>query len=376
MTKNRPQSALLFLSMFVVLAFTLACSSGKSNFNTQTCSGCQFVYATTNSAQLLTFQIASDGSLGAPQSTVGPANATGLLAISNGGAASFLYVSDPGTSAIRVYNISQVDGSLSPTSLGPYSVSSTPGALAVFGTTLYAAGSSGSIFAFTMNQDGSLTAVAGSPFQAGAGLSHLAVVSPTTAPGAAFLYGANSDDASGSISAFSIATNGVLTPVAGSPFQTVSGGGPEGFFSGTNVLYVALKNANAVAALAIASDGSLSLIAAPFPAGKGTASLGGAGGFLFAANNGDGTISSYSINATSGTLTQVSGSPFPAATPSGDVLYDNGRLFMPDASGNSINGFAPDLSSGAINLLTGSPYGAGSGPLELTAFAFAVKDPP
>lgn len=376
MLKTRPLSSPFFALLLFVLSLTFACSSGKSNFNTQTCSGCQFVYATTNSAQILKFQVASNGSLGAPQSTAGPANATGLLAVGGGGTASFLYVSDPGSNAIRVYNISSVDGSLSPTSLGPFSVSSTPGALAIFGTTLYATGSSGSIFAFSINQDGSLTAVAGSPFQAGAGLSHLAVVPSSTVPGATFLYGANTDDANGSISAFSIASNGVLTAVAGSPFATVSGGGPEGFFVETNFLYVALKNANTVAALAIASDGSLSLIAAPFPAGKGATSLGGADGFLFAANNGDGTISSYSINATSGILTQVSGSPFPAATPSGDVLYDNGRLFMPNASGNSINGFSPDLSSGAINLLTGSPYGAGTGPLELTAFAFPVMDPP
>ncbi|HEV2469531.1 MAG TPA: beta-propeller fold lactonase family protein [Candidatus Sulfotelmatobacter sp.] len=372
MLKSRPLSASLFVSLLFVLAFTLACSSGKANFNSPTCSSCQFVYATTNSAQILTFQIASDGSLGAPQSTAGPANATGISTIGDGWTASFLYVSDPGNNAIRVYNISSMDGSLSPSSLGPYPVSNTPGALAVVGTILYVASSSGNIFAFTINQDGSLTGVVGSPFQAGAGLSHLAVASAGTAT---LLYGANTDDANGSISAFSIATNGVLTAVAGSPFPTVSGGGPEGFYVSGKVLYVALKNSNAVAALAIASDGSLGLIA-PFPAGKGTTSLGGADGFLFAANNSDGTISSYSINATSGMLTQVPGSPFPAATPSGDVLYDNGKLFMPNASGNSINGFSPDLSSGAINLLTGSPYGAGTGPLQLTAFAFPVMDPP
>ena len=375
MSKIRPLSALLFVPL-LALAFTLACSSGKSNFNTQACGGCQFVYATTNSAEILKFQIASDGSLGAPQSVAGPANATGVLALSTGGLASFLYVSDPGNNAVRVYNISQVDGSLSPSSLGPYSVSSAPGEFAVSGTTLYVASSSGSIFAFTINQDGSLTAVAGSPFQAGSGLSHLAVVPSSAVPGATFLYGANTDDANGSISAFSIATNGVLTPVGGSPFPTVSGGGPEGFFVESSFLYVALKNANSVAALAIASDGSLSLIAAPFAAGKGTTSLGGADGFLFAANNGDGTISSYSINTSSGSLSQVLGSPFPGAAPSGDMLYDNGKLFMPDASGNNINGFSPDVSSGTISLLSGSPYPAGTGPLELTAFNFPVFDPP
>ncbi|HTZ83898.1 MAG TPA: hypothetical protein VMB66_11945 [Candidatus Acidoferrales bacterium] len=375
MTKIRPLVLLPSLLLLLAAAFTLACSSSKQKNTDQSCGGCQFVYATTNSAEILKFQIAGNGSLGAPQSIAGPANSTGLLGLSTG-TLSVLYVSDPGANAVRVYNLSQADGSLSPSSLGPYSVSSTPGELAVSGTTLYAASSTGNIFAFTINQDSSLTAVAGSPYQAGAGLSHLAVVQPSLASGATFLYGANTGDANGSISAFSIGSNGALTPVGGSPFPTVSGGGPEGFYEGGNVIYVALANANAVAALAIGSDGSLSLIAAPFPAGKGTSSLSSGGGFLFAANDGDGTISSYSINATNGALAQVSGSPFPAAMPSGDMLYDNGKLFMPDASANGIAGFSPDLSSGAISLLSGSPYGAGTGPLELTAYDFPVLDPP
>jgi 6-phosphogluconolactonase len=181
----------------------------------------------------------------------------------------------------------------------------------------------------------------------------------------------------GSISAFTINSSGALTQVAGSPFPTVPGGGPSGFYGGGNILYVALNGADAVAAFNIAADGSLSSVAgSPFPAGRGTSSLTGADGFLFATNNTDATISSYSMNPTSGVLTQVNGSPFPAAIASGDTLFDNGNLFVPDASSSAINGFAPNLSSGAIVSLSGSPFQAGTGPLALTLGGFPAVDPP
>jgi 6-phosphogluconolactonase len=133
-----------------------------------------------------------------------------------------------------------------------------------------------------------------------------------------------------------------------------------------NVSYVALKNANAVAGFSINADGSFSPLAgSPFSAGKGTSSLAGCscgpGGFLFAANNLDGSISAYSIDATTGVLTQISGSSFLARTPSGDILFVEGELFLPDGSSNAIGGFVPDLSNGVVSAAPGSPFPAGSG---------------
>src|SRR2546430_5162522 len=104
------------------------------------------------------------------------------------------------------------------------------------------------------------------------------------------------------------------------------------------------------------------LTGSPFPAGRGTFSLAGAGGFLFATNNLDGTISSYSMDSVSGTLIQVAGSPFPGVVASGDTLYSKGRLFVPDASSDSIAGFAPNLGTGTVSSLMGSPFQAGVGP--------------
>lgn len=384
---NRSFRALsAFSPLFLILSLFLGCG-GSPKIQNSICSACQFVYATTNSAQILTFRIDNTtGSLGAPTSIPGPANSGGLMTWPHWppGELCFrsctLYVSDPQDGAILVYTVNQTDGTLAPASVGPFPLGNgagTPGQMAAFGNIFYVASSTGSIFAFTVNADGSLTSVVGSPFAAGAVASHLAVISSSAVSNTNFLYAANSDDPSGSISAFSITTNGGLVPVPGSPFPTLSGAGPEGFYSGGKFLYVALKNANAVAAFAIANDGSLTPITgSPFPAGRGTFSLNGSGGFLFATNNLDGTISSYSMDPASGILTPVAGSPFPGTVTVGDTTSLNGKLLVPNASSNSIDVFLTVGLNGAVSPITGSPFQTGASPVALTTAGFVAVDPP
>lgn len=383
---NRTFRALLaFFPLFFILFLFLGCG-GSPKIQNSFCSACQFVYATTNSGQILTFRIDNTtGSLGSPSSIAGPANSGGLMAWPQGVDClpipiCTLYVSDPQDGAIHVYTISHADGTLAPASVGPFPLGNgaeTPGEMAALGNILYVASSAGSIFAFTVNADGSLTSVAGSPFAAGAGVSHLAVINSPAVSNTNFLYAANSNDSSGNISAFSITATGGLVPVPGSPFPTLSGAGPEGLYAG-KFLYVALKNASAVAAFAIANDGSLTPIAgSPFPAGSGTFSLNGSGGFLFATNNLDGTISSYSMDPASGVLTPVAGSPFPGTVTSGDTTYLNGKLFVPNATSNSIDVFLTDNppNTGTASPMMGSPFQAGASPVALTTVAFVAVDP-
>ena len=79
---------------------------------------------------------------------------------------------------------------------------------------------SNNVSAFTINaSSGALTAVAGSPFAAGAGPCSFSVD-----PAGKFVFVAN--NSSGNVSAYAINTSsGVLTAVAGSPFST--GTNPE-----------------------------------------------------------------------------------------------------------------------------------------------------
>jgi DNA-binding beta-propeller fold protein YncE len=86
------------------------------------------------------------------------------------------------------------------------------------------------------------------------------------------------------------------------------------------------------------------------------------GTLLYVANSGDGTLSGFQINTTTGYLTAVAGSPFvtgggePLAVvidPSDQFLYvTNGSA--PNA--NSISAFTIAVSTGALTPVPGSPF--------------------
>ena len=108
--------------------------------------------------------------------------------------------------------------------------------------------------------------------------------------------------------------------------------------------------------------------------------------FCYVANAGDGTVSGYSIEATDGTLTPVSGSPVSAGTrpvqitvaPSGQYAY------VANAGSNDISVYAINSSTGALTSIPGSPFTTGLGATAYTtdiaidpsgAFAFVATGP-
>ena len=110
-----------------------------------------------------------------------------------------------------------------------------------------------------------------------------------------FVY-TNDDTAANTVSAFSVAANGVLTAVLGSPFATGGTGSGGGLFASNRVRVC--------------------------PVGK----------FLYAGNGGSNNVSGFSINPATGVLTPVPGSPFAtgglasegvslAASPKGQFLF-------------------------------------------------------
>src|SRR5262249_51409810 len=115
-----------------------------------------------------------------------------------------------------------------------------------------------------------------------------------------FLYTNNNASGANTVSAFSVGSNGALTPVAGSPFPT-GGTGSGGGFPAIN--QVAISTARK---------------------------------FLYASNSFSADISGFSINPVTGFLTLVPGSPFPAGG-IGDlslaVSQDDKFLFCGTASG-------------------------------------------
>jgi 6-phosphogluconolactonase len=141
------------------------------------------------------------------------------------------------------------------------------------------------------------------------------------------------------VSGFLVSANGSLSAISGSPFVTGGSGG------GNNID----PNEIAVASL------------------RGTS-------YLYAANDGSGTLAGFHINATTVALTAVPGSPFLAdGAPGGDyslaVSPDGKLLFATEENVTVIHVYAIDATTGALNQLPGSPYnvGANSQGLKVTA---------
>ncbi|HKD13479.1 MAG TPA: beta-propeller fold lactonase family protein [Candidatus Angelobacter sp.] len=129
---------------------------------------------------------------------------------------------------------------------------------------------------------------------------------------------------------------------------------------------------NTVSAFRVADDGSLTLIAgSPFPTGGNgggnnvdpqeiTTAATGATSFLYAGNNGDGTVSGFLINPQTGTLLAVPGSPFAAGTPNGNFSLtpspDGQFLFTTDDSAPNIHVFSISSQTGTLSEIAGSPF--------------------
>jgi len=151
------------------------------------------------------------------------------------------------------------------------------------------------------------------------------------------------------ILAYSIAANGLLQAIAGSPFNLPGGSAlkftPNGKFAYTNrgAEYSVNTTSGALTQIGTATLGNL-----PFDV-----ALSPSGGFLYIPNFNDATISAFTVNQTTGALTSIAGSPFAAGDigPSVVVVSPNGKfLFVANAS----SGGAGSNSVFNINSTTGA----------------------
>ena len=232
------------------------------------------------------------------QGTTGSALALGPSSPSS----QYLYVGGTSSSNVNMGSVSGFtevpsSGDLTGTTNTPYAAESPLSGITVDPTASYVFATSSNhdfIIVYAVNSDGSLTQLANNPFSTGQGGNPAGVVtSPLGTSASGFVYVTNPDTAA--VLAFSYSTanaaGNFLVTVPGSPF--LSGNQPEG----------------------IAID----------PIGK----------YLYVANYADGTVTSFSINAQSGALTQISvvntgnltnATPTPGPTglqvdPSGQFLY-------------------------------------------------------
>ena len=187
-----------------------------------------------------------------------------------------------------------------------------------------------------------------------------------------FVYVDKNNAGSNSVAAFSVAANGTLTPVVGSPFATGGlGDGDYQFYAANrartcivgNRLYVSDDGSNSVSGFDInPATGALTLVpGSPFATG-GQAGNGISldctpnGQFLIAANAGSHNIAVFSI-AANGSLTPVAGSPFFAGgEPDGIRITPNGKFLAAAEPYSDVVAMFSIAANGSLTPVTGSPF--------------------
>jgi len=244
-----------------------------------------------------------------------------------------LYVSTRGDSLVSAYTIDLSTGLLTSVGSG-VATGSAPSVMLLVGNSLFIANTaSNNLSTYTVNPNLSLTAGSSA---LPTGMTPLAMATDSAGH---FLFVANQglqiDPASGTISVFSI-QSGSLTEVAGSPFRVAAALAPSG---------------PGPSAVAVTPDGK----------------------FLYVANQFDGTVTSFSVDTTSGALT--SGQTVLVGTaPSGMAITpDGGFLYVSNSGSSNVSGFAicnqvvtscsvPTSPDGTLSPAIGSPFSAGLGP--------------
>jgi 6-phosphogluconolactonase len=111
--------------------------------------------------------------------------------------------------------------------------------------------------------------------------------------------------------------------------------------------------------------GSLSTVSgSPFHAGDINENVPGViavtpdGKFLYVGNANSAQISAFSINGTTGLLTEVSGSPFPSGPSASVRVHPSGKfLYAANFDQGSISVFGIDPATGVLSEILGSPFG-------------------
>lgn len=279
--------------------------------------------------------------------------------------AEFLYAADLGGS-VKTFDIDTSTGTL----LGPESTTGSNGlsiAANTAGTFLYAADpSTNAIDGFSIGATGALSAITGSPFPAPGfgGIAGIAVD-----PAGKFLYAtagtASGGTGTGLLSVFSIdGATGALSQITGSPFAAGINPlqilvAPSGQF-----LYVGDWERGTLA-FSLASGVPTPISGSPFPEGSQQMAVTPNGAYIYSVDL-DNVVYADSVDATTGSWSEVPGSPFldSAGTgnyagdivvdPTGSFLYTYNIFGLP----NTISGFAINSATGALSPIPGSPFDA------------------
>ncbi len=278
----------------------------------------------------------------------------GILTVNTAPTANFVFVNNQtAANSISGYSVS-VDGTLTALAGSPFATggSSTSTACSAVdritlstGNNLLFVSNNGdlSISAFQINPaNGALTAVAGSPFASSLTLDSCAGISLAATPDGRFLMASSN----GQINTFSIAAGGALSLVSSTPNAITPNASMK---ISANGRFLATADASSVAVFTINADGSLTPVSGSPFAKAGAGSLAGldfssTSGLLYGAEtSATGTIAdAWTVDA-NGILSAITGSPFTTAdNNSGVVLLtpDNSLLFASNQGSNSVTSFS------------------------------------
>jgi 6-phosphogluconolactonase (cycloisomerase 2 family) len=366
-------AALLTLALTAVAFAPGAASAATDFFGQHGSFVVGHVYVNDNTAgenTIAAFDRHPDGSLtpisGSPFPAGGAGTGAGIGsqgALQESADGRYLLAVDAGSGQISVLRI-RPDGGLRPVSGGPVSSGGAePVSVAVNGGIVYVAnGGSGAnnYTGFTLNRGGRLRALAGST-----------IVLPEGSEPGDVLFNRSGTNLVGVriktslIDSFAVGADGRLTASPESPVAA-QGPGPFGSeFRPTDPSQLFVSNAHGgsaagtVSAFSVASDGTLSSIgASPFPDHQ-TApcwvEITKDGRFLFTTNTASGTISRYAI-ASDGSLELLGSTPFKRAG-SGPLdarlAPDGHTLWIVEGGADAVGGFA--VEGGALTELASPP---------------------
>jgi 6-phosphogluconolactonase len=292
----------------------------------------------------------------------------------------FVYVANAGPNAgfngipgdVSAYTINGGTGALTLVPGSPFPAGQRPQSVAVDPTGRFVyvanAGLNGNgVSAYTINGGtGALAAVPGPPSLIGT--PHLVAMDPK----GPFVYVIGSDNPIVSyINAYSIdGTTGALTPVQGSPFlgsggEVGSAVDPTGrFLYVTNVTQPGPFGSFISAYTIDGTTGALTEVPGSFPVDTaGPVTVHPAGRFLYTQGNttniGAGSVVVYTIDSTTGALTAIPGYVFRTwGQPISITIDPTGRfLYTANQVSNSVNAYTID-STGALRVVLGLPYWA------------------
>jgi 6-phosphogluconolactonase (cycloisomerase 2 family) len=307
-----------------------------------------------------------------------------------------LYVANQGSSNNIVHLAVDINGAL--TAKDTFTGFGTPVSVSVnqAGTYLFAAaqqGTGGALLAISLGTDGTMSGSSAVPVSLLVPGHSGDTVVPTgvfalannnavyvTAydqsvynPGGTVTAGDNANP--GWIFGFTIGSNGILTPTAGSPYQ--AGVKPSALVADptSRFVYVTDFASSQLIGYTIQSGSTLSFfLAAPTHTGNqpGALTFDPRGKFLYIVNELDSTVSALAIDqatgATTATINVANGFTDPTDTDPVAVVVDPalGRfVYTANFLGNSVSGFRLDSTGGALTPTQATPYPSGAQPTAL-----------